>query len=101
MKKIEECGELLHTIDALRDRSVVNANVARMKSIRPGLRLTANQNAAPDDSIRELSQSYDSLARAISVCHRAGPFERLEDPVKARNSQGQNKSPGAAEAATQ
>lgn len=102
LQKIKECGTLLEEMksEAFSDPSVETANVARMKNIRPGLRLAANQSH-PSDSIEILSYSYDRLAKAISLCHSPGPFERFEDPVKARNSQSQNKSPGSAEAATQ
>ncbi len=99
LQKIQECGTLLNEMRsiAFREPSVETANVARMKSIRPGLRLAANQYP-PSDGIKILSFSYDQLAKAISLCHGAGPFERFE---KAPNSQSQNKSPGSAEAATQ
>jgi hypothetical protein len=97
LAKIQECGKLLlgmQTFDHF-DPLVEAANIAQMKSIRPGLRLAAKQGDSRH-TIDELAQSYLSLAYVISLCHKAGGGERF---VKVSNPQSQNKSSGLSEEA--
>lgn len=79
LEKIRECGKLLEEMESVRklDPSVESENVARMKSIHPELRLTANQDVS-SDSIGRVALYYNELSRVIPLCHSAEGVERFE-----------------------